>query len=325
MIVITGAAGFIASVIAARLNKENYNDLILVDDFSRKDRERNYSELKYTQLVDRDKFMQWFDDNHSQVEFVIHMGARSATTEFDYSVLEKLNLNYTKDIWNRCVKYGIGLIYASSAATYGDGELGYDDNHELPYKLQPLNPYGISKNEFDKWALQEEKQPYFWAGLKFFNVYGPNEYHKGSMASVILHSFKQITETGGMKLFRSHKEGIADGHQSRDFVYVKDIADVILYMMEHRKGSGLYNVGTGKARTFLDLVKATFKAMNVSENISFIDTPLKIRDKYQYFTQANISKLRSIGYTKPMTELEDGAADYVKNYIMTNTIYNGKN
>lgn len=325
MIVITGAAGFIASVIAARLNKDNYNDLILVDDFSRKDRERNYSELKYTQLVDRDQFMQWFDDNHSQVEFVIHMGARSATTEFDYSVLEKLNLNYTKDIWTRCAKYGIGLIYASSAATYGDGELGYDDNHELPYQLKPLNPYGITKNEFDKWALKQEKQPYFWAGLKFFNVYGPNEYHKGSMASVILHSFKQITETGGMKLFRSHKQGIADGHQSRDFVYVKDIAEVIMYMMENRKGSGLYNVGTGKARTFLDLTKATFKAMGVEENISYIDTPLKIRDKYQYFTQANISKLRSIGYTKPMTELEDGVADYVKNYIMTNTIYNGKN
>ncbi len=325
MIVITGAAGFIASVIAARLNKDNYNDLILVDDFSRKDRERNYSELKYNQLVDRGEFMQWFDDNHSQVEFVIHMGARSATTEFDYSVLEKLNLNYTKDIWTRCVKYGIGLIYASSAATYGDGELGYQDNHELPYQLKPLNPYGVSKNEFDKWAIQQEKQPYFWAGLKFFNVYGPNEYHKGNMASVILHSYKQITETGGMKLFRSHKEGIADGHQSRDFVYVKDIAEVIIYMMEHRKGNGLYNVGTGKARTFLDLTKATFKAMGVEENISFIDTPLKIRDKYQYFTQADISKLRSIGYTKPMTELEDGVSDYVKNYIMTNTIYNGKN
>ncbi|MCQ2252032.1 MAG: ADP-glyceromanno-heptose 6-epimerase [Bacteroidales bacterium] len=325
MIVITGAAGFIASVIAARLNKDNYNDLILVDDFSRQDRERNYSELKYTQLVDRDQFMQWFDDNHSQVEFVIHMGARSATTEFDYSVLEKLNLNYTKDIWKRCVEYGIGLIYASSAATYGDGTLGYDDNHDLPYQLQPLNPYGVSKNEFDKWALKEEKQPYFWAGLKFFNVYGPNEYHKGKMASVILHSFNQITKTGGMKLFRSHREGIADGHQSRDFVYVKDIAEVILYMMLTRKGSGLYNVGTGKARTFLDLTKATFKAMGVEENISFVDTPVEIRDKYQYFTEANIQKLRAIGYDKPMTELEDGVADYVKNYIMQNRIYNGKN
>lgn len=325
MIVVTGAAGFIASVIAARLNQDNYNDLILVDDFSRKDRERNYSDLKYTQLVDRDQFIQWLDDNHSQVEFIIHMGARSATTEFDYSVLEKLNLQYTKDIWNRCVKYGIGLIYASSAATYGDGNLGYDDNHDLPFQLQPLNPYGISKNEFDKWAIREEKQPYFWAGLKFFNVYGPNEYHKGKMASVILHSYNQITKTGGMKLFRSHKEGIADGHQSRDFVYVKDIAEVIMYMMQTRKGSGLYNVGTGKARTFLDLTKATFKAMGVEENISFIDTPVEIRDKYQYFTEANIQKLRSIGYTKPMTELEDGVADYVKNYIMQNKIYNGKN
>lgn len=321
MIVITGAAGFIASVIAAKLNKDNYNDLVLVDDFSRKDRERNYSSLKIRQLVERDVFMDWLDANHSQVEFIIHMGARSATTEFDYSVLEKLNLQYTKDIWTRCAEYGIGLIYASSAATYGDGELGYSDNHELPYELKPLNPYGISKNEFDKWALRQDKKPYFWAGLKFFNVYGPNEYHKGSMASVILHAVKQIRETGGMKLFRSHKEGIADGHQSRDFVYVKDIADVIMYLMETRKNSGLYNVGTGKARTFLDLVKATFKAMGVEENISFIDTPEKIRDKYQYFTQADISKLRSIGYSKPFTELEDGVSDYVRNYILSNSIY----
>ena len=325
MIVITGAAGFIASVVAARLNKDNFNDLILVDDFSREERKRNYSELRYSQLVDRDEFMQWFDDNHSQVEFVIHLGARSATTEFDYSVLERLNTQYTKDVWTRCAKYGIGLIYASSAATYGDGSLGYNDNHEVIFRLQPLNPYGKSKNEFDKWAVRQEKQPYFWAGLKFFNVYGPNEYHKGSMASVILHAFNQITKTGGMKLFRSHKPGIADGHQSRDFVYVKDIAEVIMFLMTTRKYSGIYNVGTGKARTFLDLTKATFKAMGVEENISFIDTPEAIRDKYQYFTEANMQKLRSIGYNKPFTELEAGVYDYVHNYIANNKIYNGNN
>ena len=325
MIVITGAAGFIASVVAARLNKDNFNDLVLVDDFSREERKRNYSELRYSQLVDRDEFMQWFDSNHSQVEFVIHLGARSATTEFDYSVLERLNTQYTKDVWTRCAKYGIGLIYASSAATYGDGSLGYDDNHEVIFDLQPLNPYGKSKNEFDKWAVRQEKQPYFWAGLKFFNVYGPNEYHKGSMASVILHAFNQITKTGGMKLFRSHKPGIADGHQSRDFVYVKDIAEVIMFLMTTRKHSGIYNVGTGKARTFLDLTKATFKAMGVEENISFIDTPEAIRDKYQYFTEANMQKLRSIGYNKPFTELEAGVYDYVHNYIANNKIYNGNN
>ncbi len=325
MIVITGAAGFIASVVAARLNKDNFNDLILVDDFSREERKRNYSELRYSQLVDRDEFMQWFDSNHSQVEFVIHLGARSATTEFDYSVLERLNTQYTKDVWTRCAKYGIGLIYASSAATYGDGSLGYDDNHEVIFRLQPLNPYGKSKNEFDKWAVRQEKQPYFWAGLKFFNVYGPNEYHKGSMASVILHAFNQITKTGGMKLFRSHKPGIADGHQSRDFVYVKDIAEVIMFLMTTRKYSGIYNVGTGKARTFLDLTKATFKAMGVEENITFIDTPEAIRDKYQYFTEANMQKLRSIGYNKPFTELEAGVYDYVHNYIANNKIYNGNN
>ncbi len=325
MIVITGAAGFIASVVAARLNKDNFNDLVLVDDFSREERKRNYSELRYSQLVDRDEFMQWFDNNHSQVEFVIHLGARSATTEFDYSVLERLNTQYTKDVWTRCAKYGIGLIYASSAATYGDGSLGYDDNHEVIFRLQPLNPYGKSKNEFDKWAVKQAEQPYFWAGLKFFNVYGPNEYHKGSMASVILHAFNQITKTGGMKLFRSHKPGIADGHQSRDFVYVKDIAEVIMFLMTTRKYSGIYNVGTGKARTFLDLTKATFKAMGVEENISFIDTPEAIRDKYQYFTEANMQKLRSIGYNKPFTELEAGVYDYVHNYIANNKIYNGNN
>lgn len=325
MIVITGAAGFIASVVAARLNKDNFNDLVLVDDFSRKERERNYNELHYNQLVDRDEFMQWFDSSHSQVEFVIHLGARSATTEFDYSVLERLNTQYTKDVWTRCAKYGIGLIYASSAATYGDGSLGYDDNHEVIFRLQPLNPYGKSKNEFDKWAVKQAEQPYFWAGLKFFNVYGPNEYHKGSMASVILHAFNQITKTGGMKLFRSHKTGIADGHQSRDFVYVKDIAEVIMFLMTTRKHSGIYNVGTGKARTFLDLTKATFKAMGVEENISFIDTPEAIRDKYQYFTEANMQKLRSIGYNKPFTELEAGVYDYVHNYIANNKIYNGNN
>jgi len=325
MIVITGAAGFIASVVAARLNKDNFNDLILVDDFSREERKRNYSELRYSQLVDRDEFMQWFDSNHSQVEFVIHLGARSATTEFDYSVLERLNTQYTKDVWTRCAKYGIGLIYASSAATYGDGSLGYDDNHEVIFRLQPLNPYGKSKNEFDKWAVKQAEQPYFWAGLKFFNVYGPNEYHKGSMASVILHAFNQITKTGGMKLFRSHKPGIADGHQSRDFVYVKDIAEVIMFLMTTRKYSGIYNVGTGKARTFLDLTKATFKAMGVEENITFIDTPEAIRDKYQYFTEANMQKLRSIGYNKPFTELEAGVYDYVHNYIANNKIYNGNN
>jgi ADP-L-glycero-D-manno-heptose 6-epimerase len=325
MIVITGAAGFIASVVAARLNKDNFNDLILVDDFSREERKRNYSELRYSQLVDRDEFMQWFDSNHSQVEFVIHLGARSATTEFDYSVLERLNTQYTKDVWTRCAKYGIGLIYASSAATYGDGSLGYDDNHEVIFRLQPLNPNGKSKNEFDKWAVKQAEQPYFWAGLKFFNVYGPNEYHKGSMASVILHAFNQITKTGGMKLFRSHKPGIADGHQSRDFVYVKDIAEVIMFLMTTRKYSGIYNVGTGKARTFLDLTKATFKAMGVEENITFIDTPEAIRDKYQYFTEANMQKLRSIGYNKPFTELEAGVYDYVHNYIANNKIYNGNN
>ncbi|MCQ2974719.1 MAG: ADP-glyceromanno-heptose 6-epimerase [Bacteroidales bacterium] len=316
MIVVTGAAGFIASVVAGRLNQENYNDLILVDDFSRKDRERNYINLKYNKLINRNDFFDWFDKNYSQVEFVIHLGARTDTTEFDDNVFEKLNINYTKNMWTRCAKYGIGLVYASSAATYGAGELGYVDDESIIPNLKPLNPYGRSKNEFDKWALNQEQKPYFWAGLKFFNVYGPNEWHKGRMASVILHSYNKIKSQGYMELFKSHKEGIADGHQSRDFVYVKDLAEVIVFLMKTRKNSGIYNVGTGKARTFLDLCKATFKSMGVKEDIRFIDTPLDIRDKYQYFTQADMSKLRSIGYNRPFTELEDGVEDYVKNYLM---------
>jgi len=214
------------------------------------------------------------------------------------------------------VEFGISLIYASSAATYGLGEFGYNDDHEVPYKLKPLNPYGESKNEFDKWVLQQPRKPYFWAGLKFFNVYGPNEFHKGRMASVIFHAFNQIKATNKMKLFRSHNPDYKDGGQLRDFVFVKDVVEVIYFLMHHRKDSGIYNLGTGKARAFIDLAHNTFKAMGVQENIEFIDTPIDIRDKYQYFTEANMDKLRSIGYSKPFTSLEDGVEDYVKNYLV---------
>jgi ADP-L-glycero-D-manno-heptose 6-epimerase len=219
-------------------------------------------------------------------------------------------------MWEACVKYGIPLVYASSAATYGDGELGYSDQDDtLSYQLKPLNPYGDSKNDFDKWALVQAEKPYFWAGLKFFNVYGPNEYHKGRMASVVFHAFNQITATGGMKLFRSHRPDYKDGEQLRDFVYVKDVCNVCLFLMEHRTHSGLYNLGSGRARTFLDLVRATFAAMGKEEHISFVDTPADIRDKYQYFTEADMRKLQGIGYTTPFTALEDGVRDYVGNYL----------
>lgn len=324
MIVVTGAAGFIGSVVASELNEKGYNDLIFVDDFSKKEKEKNYIDLKYNSLVDREIFFEWFKENHSKVDFVVHLGARTDTTEFDWNVFVKLNVDYTETMFSLCAEYQIPLIYASSAATYGNGELGYDDSHEVVDRLQPLNPYGRSKNEVDRWILKQDKQPPFWAGLKFFNVYGPNEYHKGRMASVIFHSFNQINETGKVKLFRSHRPDFKDGQQLRDFIYVKDIANVIIWMIGQQTSSasnlnslhsGLYNLGTGKARSFYDLAAATFKAMGKDVNIEFIDIPEDIRYKYQYFTEANMSKLRSTGYDKDFTSLEDGVADYVKNYL----------
>ncbi len=336
MIVITGAAGFIGSVVAAELNKKGYNDLILVDDFSKKEKERNYIDLNYKALVDRNIFFDWFKENHEDVEFVVHLGARTDTTEFDWNVFLKLNVDYTQTMFSLCAEYQIPLVYASSAATYGNGELGYDDSHDIVEKLQPLNPYGRSKNEVDKWILNRVEtqgpasEPPFWAGLKFFNVYGPNEYHKGRMASVIFHSFNQINATGKVKLFRSHRPDFKDGQQLRDFIYVKDIASVICFMIDNKTTrqqdnktlstealqSGIYNLGTGKARSFYDLAANTFKAMGREVNIEFIDIPEDIRDKYQYFTEANMTKLREAGYDKDFTSLEDGVMDYVKNYLM---------
>ena len=316
MIVITGAAGFIASVVAGCLNEQGREDLVLVDDFSKKQKERNYINKKYQLLLDRKELHNWLKINHDKVDFVVHLGARTDTTEFDWNVFVELNVNYTEQLWTLCTEYQIPLVYASSAATYGGGELGYNDSHDVVEKLVPLNPYGRSKNEIDKWILKQTKCPPFWAGLKFFNVYGPNEYHKGRMASVILHSFHQIQECGEVKLFRSHRPDFKDGQQLRDFIYVKDIASVILFLIKKRPESGLYNLGTGHARSFYDLASNTFKAMGKEVNIKFIDTPLDIRDKYQYFTEANMEKLRKAGYDKPFTSLEDGVWDYVTNYLL---------
>jgi ADP-L-glycero-D-manno-heptose 6-epimerase len=321
MIIVTGAAGFIGSCLVSKLNQEGFNDIVLVDDFSRKEKNQNWETKTYSNKINRTDFANWLEENQRFVQFVFHIGARTDTTEFDTKIFDQLNVNYTKTIWNLCVKHGLPFVYASSAATYGLGEFGYDDKHELPEKLKPLNPYGDSKNDFDIWALKQEKQPYFWAGLKFFNVYGPNEYHKGRMASVIFHAFNQIKKTDGMKLFRSHNPKYKNGEQLRDFVYVKDVVEVLYFLMHHRKDSGIYNLGTGKARTFLDLTKATFKALNKKENISFIDTPEDIRNKYQYFTEANMQKLKSIGYNKEFTSLEDGVNDYVTNFLVEGKIY----
>ncbi|MCO5275379.1 MAG: ADP-glyceromanno-heptose 6-epimerase [Flavobacteriales bacterium] len=317
MIIVTGAAGFIGSRLLHELQQRGYADLVAVDDFSRQDKAGNLEGIKLGARVERADFPAWIDANEHLIQFIFHLGARTDTTEFNKAVFDELNVRSSQLIWQRCVKYALPLVYASSAATYGDGELGYGDTDDgLPFKLKPLNPYGESKNEFDKWALHQEVKPFFWAGLKFFNVYGPNEYHKGRMASVVFHAFKQIEATGGMKLFRSHRPDYKDGEQLRDFVYVKDVCDVCIFLMEHRKHSGLYNLGSGQARTFLDLARNVFKAMGREEHIGFIDTPMDIRDKYQYFTEAPMAKLRGIGYEKPFHTLEEGIADYVRNHLM---------
>ncbi|PIV58711.1 MAG: ADP-glyceromanno-heptose 6-epimerase, partial [Bacteroidetes bacterium CG02_land_8_20_14_3_00_31_25] len=279
MIVVTGAAGFIGSVLVSRLNKENFKDIVLVDDFTKTEKLSNLENKKFTAKIQRNEFFNWLKDNHKFVQIVFHIGARTDTTEFNKTIFDELNFNYTKNIWKSCVEYGLPLIYASSAATYGNGEYGYNDDENIIPKLKPLNPYGESKNNFDIWALQQKDKPYFWAGLKFFNVFGPNEYHKGRMASVIFHSFNQIKTTGKINLFRSHKKGYNDGEQKRDFIYVKDVVNVLYFLMNDRKNSGIYNLGTGKARTFIDLANSTFLAMNIKPNIEFIDTPIDIRDK----------------------------------------------
>ncbi len=316
MIVVTGAAGFIGSNVVVGLNSRNYRDIVLVDDFRDPEKHRNYSSAWWTRLVEREEFHDWLEEHHVHVQIVIHLGARTDTTEFDWEVFRKLNLDYSKKVWEICVKFGLPLIYASSAATYGLGELGYDDAHEIAPSLKPLNPYGRSKNEFDKWVLQQVRQPFFWAGFRFFNVYGPGEYHKGKMASVVFHAFNQIRETGKMKLFRSHHPGYSDGEQARDFIFVKDVVDVIIHMMEQRPVSGIFNLGTGRAATFLELVNHTFAAMEREPVIEFIDTPEEIRDKYQYFTRAKMDKLRNAGYDKPFTPLGEGIHDYVRNYLL---------
>lgn len=316
MIVVTGAAGFIGSYLIKKLNRENFNAIVAVDKFTDSNKNKNLEGLRIQEQVDMDAFFPWLDANQGLVEFIFHIGAITDTSEFDRQLLNRVNTQYTKDIWTRCVQYQIPLVYASSAATYGLGESGYDDDESLIPGLKPLNPYGQSKQDFDEWALKQKEKPLFWAGLKFFNVYGPHENHKGRMASVIWHAFHQIQKTGKMKLFKSHNPEFKDGEQMRDFVYVKDVVDVCYFLMHRRKNSGIYNLGSGKARTFLDLTRAVFKAVGKPENIEYIDTPVDIRDKYQYFTEAKMEKLRKIGYSKPFHTLEEGTTDYVQNYLM---------
>lgn len=314
-IVVTGAAGFIGSCLTGFLNQQGFENLVLVDDFSRSDKEDNLKDKRYRQKVERDEFFEWLFRDRPQVDFIFHIGARTDTTEFDYGIHQRLNVEYSQKIWNYCTVQNIPLVYASSAATYGAGEFGYDDDHNLCYQLKPLNPYGVSKNEFDKWVLHQGNYPPFWAGLKFFNVYGPNEYHKGRMASVIWHSYNQILKEGKVKLFKSHRPDFEDGRQLRDFVYVKDVLKVCYWLMQVQPSSGIYNLGTGRARSFEDLVNATYGGLDQQSNIVYIDMPTDIRDKYQYFTEAKMDKLRNAGYTDQFYSLEDGVGDYVRNYL----------
>jgi len=318
MIVVTGAYGFIGSCMVSKLNSEGHKNLILVDNFSEK-KEYNIKDKKYLRIFDIKEFLKLLSPNDkNDVEFVFHIGARTDTTEFNKDIFNELNLNYSKSIWKYCVQNNIPLIYVSSAATYGDGKLGYDDDISLIPKLIPLNPYGDSKNEFDNWVLEQKETPPYWYGLKFFNVFGPNEYHKGRMSSVVYHAYNEIINTGKVELFKSHNLEYKDGEQLRDFIYVKDVIDVMYFLMNQKPKSDIYNLGTGEARIFLDLVNAVFSSLNIQPNIDFIDIPIDIRDKYQYFTEAKMNKLYSIGYIKSFYTLENAIDDYIKNYLINN-------
>jgi ADP-L-glycero-D-manno-heptose 6-epimerase len=328
IIVVTGAAGFIGSVFVQYLNEQGLDQLLIVDDFGVESKRKNWESKKFIKAIERQAFLAQLETDEHGIDLIVHLGARTDTTEFNYAIHEALNVEYSKAIWQYATQKNIPLIYASSAATYGAGEHGYEDSHAILDQLTPLNPYGVSKNEFDKWAIAQTSTPPSWTGLKFFNVYGPNEGHKGRMASVIFHAFNQIKATGLVKLFRSHRSDYKDGQQLRDFIYVKDLVSVIGWMLHNMYAqqwdaskNGLYNLGTGKARSFYDLAANTFIAQGLEPNIEFIDMPEDIRDTYQYFTEANMAKLRAAGYDKPFSSLEEGVKDYVANYLMSGKQY----
>ena len=321
MIVVTGAIGFIGSAFVSYLNQLGYTDIIVVDDFYQWKKEKNLKGRRVHDWVHRDLFINYFEKLASQIDVVFHLGARTDTVSDDVTIFNTLNLQYSKDIWRICTANAIPLVYASSAATYGDGQYGFSDDHELVKKLKPLNAYAVSKQDFDLWVLEQKQTPPQWYGLKFFNVYGPNEYHKGRMASVIFHAWHQIRESGSLKLFKSHRADYKDGGQERDFIYVKDVLQMVWNIHKQKPASGLYNVGTGKARTFEDLGKATFKAMGLEPNIVYIDMPADLREKYQYFTEADMAKWKSAGLPLPATSLEEGVTDYVQLFLNQARIY----
>lgn len=320
MIIITGAAGFIGSCIVYELNKQGVTDIICVDRFEMNDKWLNLRGLNYKEYIHADEFLdasllqELFEEG---VSAVYHMGACSDTTEKDMDFLMKNNVEYSQVLFKFCTDFNVPICYASSAATYGAGEEGYDDNEKRVDRLRPLNAYGYSKQLVDQWVLRQQKTPAHWYGVKFFNVFGPNEYHKGKMSSVVYHAFNQIKENGSVKLFKSHHPDYKDGGQTRDFVYVKDVVRAMLTMVEKKVKSGIYNLGTGKARTFEDLVKATFSALGLQAKIEYIDMPEHLRAQYQYYTQANMAKLQQALPGFEFSSLEENVADYVKLYLNT--------
>ena len=321
MIAVTGAAGFIGSNLAARLSADG-NDLLLTDYPLTASKLVNWLGLKRFHFVEHLEFLKALEDNHLSPDAVFHLGACSSTTETDWKYLQRNNIEYSQQIWNWCAQNKKPFIYASSAATYGDGSVGYDDRTP-PERLQPLNLYGRSKNEFDAWVLKQisdgKKSPPRWAGLKFFNVYGPRESHKGSMASVVWKAYRQIETVGEVSLFRSNDPTIRDGEQKRDFVFVEDCIDHMLWLLQFPNAEGLYNSGTGHARTFLDLVRAVFAALNKEPRIRFIDMPENLSAQYQNFTEAVMTKLQTAGYRKKATSLEDGVAKYISSLQTNNS------
>jgi len=312
---VTGAAGFIGARFVESCNRRGV-PLVSVDRLDAFATREEHARLDFGTRVDIEALPEWLADG--RVAGIVHMGANSSTTELDTALLRRLNVDYSKMLWEHANRADVPLAYASSAAVYGDGALGFDDRDDLVPRLLPLNPYGESKRQFDLWALEEARRgrhPRLWSGFRFFNVYGFGERHKGPQASVVLHAFDQIRARGSVRLFRSHRAGIPDGHQTRDFISVGDVVDVLWFALEKPLASGIYNVGTGSARTFLDLARAVFAALGAPERIEWIDTPAAIRDRYQYFTEAKMDRLRAQGYAKAFTPLETGVAAYVKRLL----------
>lgn len=314
MIIVTGGAGFIGSCMVRTLNNAGIEDIIIVDNINNTDKWLNLRNKKYIKYVHKSEFLQELP-SYANVTAIIHMGAQSSTTEKDFDYLWKNNFEYTKTLWNYCAEKQISYIYASSAATYGDGADGFDDKMNID-KLLPLNGYGYSKQLFDLWVkYQAASFPKQHVGLKFFNVYGPNEYFKGSMASMIFHGYKQIQEAGEIRLFKSCNPKYSDGGQLRDFVYVKDVCSVIYWLLQNPQVNGLFNVGTGKSQSFKELAEATFHALGMEPNVKYIDMPEHLKKKYQYYTKAEMSKLREAGYQAHFMNLESGAKDYVCEHL----------